>query len=241
MARLLAVCLIWLVAGAGGVRAQDDLNMGTAESGPVRSPVLTIDPDVLFERSLFGQRVMAEVEAQTTALATENRRIEQALTEEEQSLTDRRPNMAVSAFREEAAAFDERVQAIRQAQDAKERALEQIEIEGRDNFLNAAQPVLGRLMLERGAAVILDRRSVFLGFGAIDVTEAALEAINAEIGDGTGPVATDPGETPELDPVPDMPEAQEPAPQPEPTPDLGLGEDAAPAEITEPGEAAPAE
>ncbi len=228
MLRAVAVCIALGLAGlgAGGATAQDELNMGTPPSGPVRSPVLTIDPDVLFQESLFGQRVMAQVEEETAAFATENRRIEQALTEEEQNLTTRRPTMDVEAFRAAAAAFDDRVQAIRQARDAKERSLERIEIEGRDRFLTAAQPVLGRLMLERGAAVILDRRSVFLGFGAIDVTEEALEAIDAEIGDGSSLGAGDADTGPDLEPVP----GSEPDPEPATGagPDLGPG--AAPAE-----------
>lgn len=224
MIRLLAVCIALSLAAAGGVRAQDDLNMGTPPTGPVRSPVLTIDPDVLFQESLFGQRVMAQVEAETAAFAAENRQIEQDLTEEEQSLTDRRPTMEVEAFRAAAAAFDEKVQSIRQARDAKERSLEQIEIEGRDRFLTAVQPVLGRLMLERGAAVILDRRSVFLGFGAIDVTQEALEAIDAEIGDGTD--LADPAADPDTAPEP----APETAPQPEAVPDPDPAPEAAPAE-----------
>ena len=184
MRRLIAAFLLWSVAGVGGAMAQSDLNMGVPQTGAVRSPVLTIDPDRLFERSLYGQRVLAEVQAETAALAAENRQIEAALTEEERSLTERRPDMEVAAFREEAAAFDERVQGIRRAQDAKERALERIESDGREAFLTTAQPVLGRLMLERGAAVILDRRSVFLGFGAIDVTEEAIAIIDSVIGDG---------------------------------------------------------
>ena len=187
MYRLVAVLTVWLWAGAGAVVAQGDLNMGTPQSSAVRSPVLTIDPDTLFEQSLFGQRILAQVGEETASLAAENRRIEAALTEEERSLTARRPGMEVEAFRAEAAAFDEKVQGIRRAQDAKERDLERIETEGRDAFLAAAQPILGRLMIERGAAVILDRRSVFLGFGAIDLTAEALAAIDAELGDGSAP------------------------------------------------------
>lgn len=177
-----------LVALWGGPSvAQDSINLGTPQApiGSIRSPVLTVDPEVLFERSAFGQRVLADVRSQTELLAAENRAIEADLTAEEQSLTERRPTMDVVAFRAEADAFDAKVQDIRRAQDAKERALDRLEGTGRDQFLIAAQPILGRLMLERGAAVILDRRSVFLGFGAIDVTDAAVLAIDAELGDGS--------------------------------------------------------
>lgn len=181
------------------VAQQDDLVMGQ-----IRSPVLTIDPDRLFTESLFGQRVNAEILAQTEALGIENRRIEAALTEEERSLTLRRPTMTVEAFRAEASAFDAKVQAIRRAQDTKERDLQQGLAVGRDAFIVAASPVLGQMMAESGAAVILDQRSVFLGVAVVDITDEAITAINAAIGDG---LAQDPVPAPEPVPAP-APDAQ---------------------------------
>lgn len=164
--------------------------------GQVQSVVLTIDTDRLFADSLFGRRIAAEYDAASAELMAENREIEAALTAEEQSLTDRRPTMEVEAFRAEAAAFDERVQGIRAAQDAKERALQDVTIQGRDAFLQAAAPILGEMMRAAGASVILDRRSVFLALGAVDITDEAIGAIDAAIGDGA---ATVPDGGPETD------------------------------------------
>ena len=161
------------------------IQIGDPASSQVRSPVLTIDTDRLFGDSLFGQRVLTELGAATEALAAENRRIEGELKDEERSLTERRPDMDVETFREAANAFDARVQRIRQEQDAKERALQERLASGQEAFLARATPILGRLMLDRGAVVILDRRTVFLGVGIVDVTDAAIEAIDAEIGDGS--------------------------------------------------------
>ena len=197
--RLLALCLcVWLLPALGA--AQQD-GGGAALVGPlatpgaetaggqvVRSPILTIDPERLFARSEYGQRVAAELREATEALATENRRIEAALTEEEQSLTERRPEMEVEAFRAEAEAFDEKVQQIRREQDAKERELQLVVQRGQEEFREVARPILGEMMIERGAAVILDQRSVFLGIGVIDITDEAVERIDAEIGAGTSAV-----------------------------------------------------
>ncbi|NDV00610.1 OmpH family outer membrane protein [Pseudoroseicyclus sp. CLL3-39] len=158
-------------------------------TGQVVSPLLTIDPDVLFSGTLYGQRIQEELRDQTEALAAENREMEAQLTEEEQSLTRRRPTMQADAFRAEARAFDARVQQIRNEQDAKERALQQIVAQGRDAFVRDASPVLGRMMLERGAAVILDRRNVFLAVGALDITQEAIARVDEALGAG------DPGAT----------------------------------------------
>ncbi|EAR52170.1 hypothetical protein OG2516_01999 [Oceanicola granulosus HTCC2516] len=180
------LALLALAAPAALPAQQAPATPPVASEGGVRSPVLTIDPELLYSGSAFGDRIARELQAETEALAAENRRITAELEAEETSLTERRPTMAPEAFRAEAAAFDEKVQEIRRTQDAKERALNQTVQQAQEQFLAAARPVLGRLMAEYGAAVILDRRTVILGVGAIDITDEAVARIDAEIGDGTG-------------------------------------------------------
>ncbi len=179
MALRAALVVLALAAGAPVAAQQAPLGMGQAQSA-----VLTIDSERLFNESLFGQRIADEFRVATEALAAENRSIEAELTAEEQALTDRRADMDPDMFRAEADAFDGRVQVIRSEQDTKERALQDRLTEGRDTFLSAAAPVLGDLMQGAGASVILDRRSVFLALGAVDITDAAIAAIDAAIGDG---------------------------------------------------------
>ncbi|MCC7319750.1 MAG: OmpH family outer membrane protein [Rubellimicrobium sp.] len=163
--------------------------------GQVQSLILTIDADRLFADSRFGRRVNDEFRAATEALAAENREIEARLNAEEQDLTDRRAQMEVNAFRLEAAAFDARVQTIRSEQDAKERALPDILSSGHDAFAAAAAPVLADLMRSSGAVAILDRRTVFLALDALDVTDEAIAAIDAVLGDGTSPLPPGPGQS----------------------------------------------
>lgn len=179
-------CLLALAVPPQVVAQTQESNpLTTFEPGRVQSPILTIDSDRLFLESAWGQRLIAQVQADTEAFNAENRQLEAALTEEERSLTERRPTMEVEDFRAEAEAFDTKVQAIRAAQDAKQRNLQQTLNQGREGFLNEATPILARLMLESGAAVIVDRRSVILSAGAIDITDAAIDAIDAAIGDGS--------------------------------------------------------
>jgi Skp family chaperone for outer membrane proteins len=205
----------WLCAMAvavavigGAAAAQEAQTGGELTLGQVRSPILTIDPERLYAESLFGQRVADEIRTDAEALDRENQRIEAALTEEERSLTLLRPTMPIEEFRAAAEDFDTRVQAIREAQDAKERSLQQAVQQGQATFLEAATPILAEIMIDAGAAVILDRRSVFLGVGAVDITDRAIEAVNAQIGDGAAP-AEDGGTAPESG---DAPAEPDPAP-----------------------------
>lgn len=156
-----------------------------AQDNGVRSPVLTIESDRLYEESMFGQRVLGELRTQTEALQVENEAIVAELTAEESALTAARAEMDAEAFRAAADAFDARVQAIRLERDGKEQELlDQLTTE-RDAFFAAITPVLAQLMDDANAAVILERRSVFVSVGAIDITDAAIAAIDAAMGDGT--------------------------------------------------------
>lgn len=161
------------------------LRPGSAQQlGVAQSAILTIETDRMFSDSAFGRRTANEIEADSAVLAAENRRIEADLMAEEKELTARRAEIEPDAFRTLADAFDEKVQSIRKAQDAKARALNQRAEKARVEFLNTARPVLEALMRESGAGVILERSNVFLSANATDITDRAISRIDAAIGDG---------------------------------------------------------
>ena len=156
------------------------------DSQLIRSPILSLDQDRMFAASDFGRRFDAALQADGARLETENRRIESELEAEEKDLTERRPAMSPEAFRALADAFDAKVQRIRTEQTAKARALAQRTEEAQRQFIAAARPVLEQLMIDAGAVVIIDPRSVVMSRSAIDVTDEAIRRINDSIGDGSG-------------------------------------------------------
>lgn len=174
---ILAVLFLLGAAGIEPARAQQT-------AADTREVVLTIDPDRLFADSLYGERVVAEINADTEALQKEFRRLETALTAEEKEITEKRATMAPADFRILADAFDAKVQEIRRTQDAKGRELERRLERERAAYLNLALPILGELMKERGASVILDHRMVFAVASGVDITDEALHRIDATLGDG---------------------------------------------------------
>jgi Skp family chaperone for outer membrane proteins len=176
----------------------------------VPPPVLTLDQERLFNGSRIAEQVSAEVESRSTALAAENRTIEAELVAEELELTRRRPNLPPTEFRALADAFDEKVQRIRAEQDAKTRELQRMRDQERQNFIRTVSPVLAGIVRERGALLVLDRRSVILSADSIDITEEAIERINAQFDSNR---TQDP---PQTDPAPDAP-AQTGTPETAPT------------------------
>jgi Skp family chaperone for outer membrane proteins len=160
------------------------LGPAAAQDRAVNSPVLTVDQERLYDGSLWGKRVLAELEAASEALQSENRRIEAELTAEEKSLTERRAVLPAEEFRGLADAFDQRVQAVRRAQEAKLRDLTNRRDEERRKFFDAALPVMIGVMEENGAVAILDHRAVLLSVRAIDATDKMLSAIDSALGNG---------------------------------------------------------
>lgn len=185
-----AACLIgavlWLAAPVAGQTAGQ-----AGARAPVESPVLTIDSDRLFEDSKFGRQTVEDIEQIGAALAAENRQIEEELTVEEKRLTDLRPTMDPAQFRALADAFDAKVQETRRRQDAKSRELNASLESRRVVFLNAAAPVLEQLMREAGAAVVLERRTVFISSNAVDITELAIERLNLVLDEAVIPTGKD--------------------------------------------------
>lgn len=187
---------------AGQDRGDDPGRTGLSAGTPVEdlpaSPILTLDEERLFTGSRFGQRVLERLDAESAALATENRSIEAQLSEEERMLTQRRLAMDPDAFRAVADDFHTRVEAFRNAQEAKARALLRQRDEERQRFFEAAVPVLGELVRDAGAVAILSNDAIVLAFDRIDITDAAIARLDARLnGDH------DPDPAPEAGPAQD--------------------------------------
>lgn len=149
------------------------------------SPILTLDDERLFTGSAFGKAVLARQEANAQTLTEENRRIETALEVEEKDLTARRATMSRADFLPLSDAFNQKVEGIRKAQDAKSRDLNRAFEEDRQRFLQAARPILAQVMQDAGAIAIIDSRAVFVGFDNIDITDAAIARLDAAFADGS--------------------------------------------------------
>jgi len=181
---------------SGQVHAQGPAS-GAPSARPGTSAILVLNQERLLARSLYGRRIQREIEAAASALTAENREIEARLTEEELRLTELRPTMDPAEFRVLADDFDRRVEGIRTAQEAKTRDLQTRSDAAQARFFDLATPILLEMVRERGAAVLLDSRGVLLSAETVDITEAALDRLDAEIGAGGAETPPPPEAPPE--------------------------------------------
>jgi Skp family chaperone for outer membrane proteins len=178
--------LAWYLALALGAATPQAAPAQTAAQ-PAPPQILTLDEERLYSASLYGKALEARALVASQALAAENRKIEAELSAEEAALTTKRPTVTAEAFAVLAEAFDAKVERIRAEQQAKAEKLTQNRDAGRKQFLNAAVPILADLMREAGAYAIVHRNALVLAFDAMDITDRAIAALDAKLGDGSSP------------------------------------------------------
>ncbi len=159
-----------------------------AQSSPAAldaSPILTLDQDALYQRSLYGKALRAKIAQEVAKLDADSRRVDAELEAEEHALTQKRGQMLAADFAPLAAAFDKKAQELRAQNAAAVEALRLKEQDGRKEFFTVAAKVLGDFMVERGAAAIIDKGAVIVSLRGLDVTDAVVARIDEVLGDGT--------------------------------------------------------
>ena len=183
------LCAALCLPMAQGVAAQQlpNLAIGQTLNPAIGAPVLqfrTLDEETLFSASLFGQRVLSEIEQASRALEQENARLLDDLTARELALTDARATMEPAEFRAAADAFDLEAEATRRAQAEKRQRLADYQDNEQRRFFLLAAPILQAVLAATGAQVVIDARAVILGVDGMDLTREAIDAVNQGLGDG---------------------------------------------------------
>ncbi len=199
-----ASCMAFAAAGWFACASAQEAAPSAPNLGPQRafqSQVLTIDQQRVFEDSDFGKSSLVRLEADSRNLQAEIRKIESDLEIEERLLTERRATLPLAEFQPLARAFDEKVEKIRAAWINKDRDLKRQREDDRQKFFQIAVPILAELMQEMGALLLVDKSTVILSLDRVDITQAAIDRINARSADSTERIDTAPQAGPETPPT----------------------------------------
>lgn len=191
MWRSLALAGLLLALSAGG-----GVPVAAQPTGVVQSDILVLDPERLMNGTLYGQRLLASIQSERDRLVAHNRSVEAELEREEKSLTERRPKLSAAEFRDLADTFDRKVQQLRQDSERMSRDLERQREIAPVQFMRMIEPVLVEILSDSGGVVIMDVRAVLLRSGVADITDLAIERVNAQIGEGPQNGPTRNGVTP---------------------------------------------
>ena len=177
----LAFAILAAQAGIAVAQTTEPVASGAAQADTgMRLPFVTIDKDRLYVESDPGKAAQAAFEDDSAALIAENRRLEAALEQEERDLTARRATLPADEFQKLAQEFDAKVEDLRTAQDTKSRTLTRRREEERQAFFERSVPILGQLMVDLNAVAIIDRSAIILTYDRLDVTDLAIERLNAD-------------------------------------------------------------
>ena len=144
--------------------------------------IATLDQDRLYRSSLFGQRVLQEINDKSDKLFANELLLQSQLESEEQALTEKRKKIDIEEFKVLAANFDEKVQKIRAETTQARIDLNQYSEAERNRFFKLVIPILVNLSKEFGVSTLLDHRMVIISLK--DITDHSLDRVNKIIGDG---------------------------------------------------------
>lgn len=186
--RLAALAVLGIALAAPGL-AQERFGFSLGEAVNTEPPLAlrTIDDERLFQESQFGQRVAAEIAAASRALEAENDALLENLTAREAELTELRAEMSLEEFRAAANEFDVQAEAVRRSQSEKRQRLVQFEESERRRFFAGSGPVLQEVLEQVGGDILIDARAVIIARPGVDMTDAAIVAMDAALGDGGPP------------------------------------------------------
>lgn len=145
---------------------------------PAAGAILFVNQERLLVESELGKRILAEETSERAALSAEGEAIATQLEADELALTELRQQVPPEEFRQQADAFNLRVEQIRAEQFAKDQAQAAKSETRRRAFFNIAGQVLGDILRQSRASAIMDRRAVLLFDTGLEVTDQAIVALD---------------------------------------------------------------
>ena len=163
-----------------------------AQAGPLpTTAVIIIDKDRVLSETKYGQRLNAEMRRMELAQIADNTRLSRELEQEEAYLTELRATLSSDDFRSLASEFDTKVQRISDEQQTKNQNRIDQRRQDQLQLFAATGPVFEQLMRDTGASVILELSFALIWNDAINMTDVAIQRIDAFLGDGTNRILLD--------------------------------------------------
>ncbi|WP_298743213.1 OmpH family outer membrane protein [uncultured Brevundimonas sp.] len=168
-----AFALAMLTASAASAQ---DQNFGPAIPG-----VCVYHHDRLLAQSTAGQSVAAGMQRLGQEVQTELAPFEQFVQGEVQALQQGRSTIPQDQFAQREQALNTRVQEARQLAQTRDNELRYTQAVQLQQIAEAADPVILALYAERGCGILISRETVLRVNPAMDITEAAIQRVNAAL------------------------------------------------------------
>ena len=161
---------------AGSAAAAQDQNFGPAIPG-----VCVYHHDRLLAQSTAGQSVQAGMQRIQQEVQAELAPFEQFAQSEVQALQQVRATIPQDQFTQREQALNARVQEARQLAQTRDNELRYTQAMQLQQITQAADPIILALYTERGCGILISRESVLRVNPSMDITEAAIQRVNAAL------------------------------------------------------------
>ena len=161
---------------AGSAAAAQDQNFGPAIPG-----VCVYHHDRLLAQSTAGQSVQAGMQRIQQEVQAELAPFEQFAQSEVQALQQGRGTIPQDQFTQREQALNARVQEARQLAQTRDNELRYTQAMQLQQITQAADPIILALYTERGCGILISRESVLRVNPSMDITEAAIQRVNAAL------------------------------------------------------------
>ncbi|HYC99299.1 OmpH family outer membrane protein [Brevundimonas sp.] len=174
--KTLALGAFALAMLTGTAAAAQDQNFGPAIPG-----VCVYHHDRLLAQSTAGQSVQAGMQRLQQEVQAEMAPYEQFVQSEVQALQQGRGTIPQDQFAQREQALNTRVQEARQLAQTRENELRYTQAVQLQSIAQAADPVIMALYAERGCGILISRDGVLRVNPTMDLTEAAIQRVNAAL------------------------------------------------------------
>lgn len=141
--------------------------------------VIVVDKERVLRESAVAKR-LAEMESKSRAdLQSKLNALSEEIEREERELTELREDTAKEVFDERVRAFNDKVQQARRTFQRESEAIQREFARARQQASDALTPVLQQMLAEKGAELVIDRRSVLAARPGADLSSEAIERFDA--------------------------------------------------------------
>ncbi len=140
--------------------------------------ILVIDRAAILRGSVVGQNIMKQVQGLTVAAENGLKARDQALRAEGAALQQQLAILSAAVKAAKIKAFEAKQQALQGEVQRQQGLIQGGVLVARQQVERALGPILQKIMVERGANLLLDRNAVVLGTVDVDVTALAIQRLN---------------------------------------------------------------
>jgi len=167
--RIAATSLVILLAGIPAAVAQTS------------GKILIVDMMRVQEQAVAAKSVQAQIRDLGAKLQAQAKTAEEKVKADEAKLKQQQTLLSPEQFDEQRRAFEAQVGQAQRTLQERERDIQAAVRKAQGALLQALQPILNELLVEKGGSIMVDRRSVLSAAEGLDVTSAVIERLDKRL------------------------------------------------------------